>query len=236
MKVSVDNRQRLTAAGVMMLEFYKVLMGTFLVVFVPQQCGDEICGISDNISNDDMLHRIALINNLCTFIAVLIFYGIEVKRENWCIEYLDIDPDKSNNHLDDEIESYPVIKSEMASMNKLYIKALRISSGLIASNFGLSSAAIFREYAGSSTVTSLASFAILIAMKLYSAHEVGTRSVDEERAFSGYLTIARTYNTIDNDYRKSSASEIRVTEVPNTSVGVVSPDGYQRANVNIPRA
>jgi hypothetical protein len=200
MKVSVDNQQRLTATGMMLLEFYKVLMGTFLVVFVPQQCGDEVCGLGDNISNNDALHRAALLNNLVTFAAVLVFYGVEVRRENWCIEYLDIDPDKPNNHLDEEIEAYPQIKNEMAIMNRRYIKALYAASGLLAANFGISSAAIFREYAGSSTITSLASFAILVAMKLYSAREVGIRSVEEECAFSGYLTIARTYNTIDADH------------------------------------
>ena len=205
MKVSVDNQQRLTATGMMLLEFYKVLMGTFLVVFVPQQCGDEVCGLGDNIANNDTLHRAALLNNLVTFAAVLVFYGVEVHRENWCIEYLDIDPGKPNNHLDEEIEAYPQIKNEMAIMNRRYIKALYAASGLLAANFGISSAAIFREYAGSSTITSLASFAILVAMKLYSAREVGVRSVEEERAFSGYLTIARTYNTIDADHVSPAA-------------------------------
>ena len=226
MKVSVDNQQRLTAAGTMLLEFYKVLMGTFLVVFVPQKCGEEVCGLSDNISNDDVLHRAALINNLVTFVAVLVFYGVEVRRENWCIEHLDIDPAKPNNHLDLEIEKYPRIKCDMAKMNKRYLRALYAASGLIAANFGLSSAAIFRDYAGSSTITSMASFAILVAMKLYSAREIGVRSVDEERAFSGYLTIARTYNTIDADHRSHEAAG----EVGNEMIGVVLADGYQHGS------
>ena len=99
-------------------------MGTFLVVFVPQQCGDDVCSLSDNFSNDALLNRAALACNFAAFATVLGFYAVEIKRENWCIQYLDIDPNRSNNHLDDEIEGYPVLKSEMASLNKQYLCAL----------------------------------------------------------------------------------------------------------------
>lgn len=201
MKLSVDNQQRLTAAAIMLLEFYKVTMGTFLVIFVPQQCGDDVCSLSDNFSNDAPLNRAAIACNFAAFATVLGFYAVEIKRENWCIKFLDIDPDKPNNHLDDEIESYPILKSDMASLNRQYLGTLYAAAALMAANFGVSGAAIATNYAGSNTLTSLLSFVLLVSMKLYAAYTVGTRSVEEERAFSGYLTIARTYNTIDDDHR-----------------------------------
>jgi len=206
MKFSVDSQQRLTAAAIMLLEFYKVTMGTFLVVFVPQQCGEDVCSLSDNFFNDAPLNRAALACNFAAFAAILGFYGIEIKRENWCIKYLDIDPNRSNNHLDDEIEGYPVLKSDMASLNNQYLCALYAAATLLAANFGVSGTAIALNYAGSNTLTSLLSFVLLVSMKLYAAHSVGTRSVEEERAFSGYLTIARTYNTIDEDHRTDGAN------------------------------
>lgn len=201
MKLSVDNQQRLTAAAIMLLEFYKVTMGTFLIIFVPQQCGNDVCSISDNLYNYAPLNRAALVCNFAAFATVLGFYAVEIKRENWCIKYLDIDPNKPNNHLDDEIENYPVLKSDMALLNRQYLCALYAASALMATNFGVSGAAIAMNNAGSNTLTSLLSFVLLVSMKLYAAHTVGTRSVNEERAFSGYLTIARTYNTIDDDHR-----------------------------------
>ena len=48
MKLDVDSKQRLMTTCYMFLEFYKIIMGTFLVVFVPQKCGDEICSMTDN--------------------------------------------------------------------------------------------------------------------------------------------------------------------------------------------
>ena len=211
MKLSVDNQQKLTATLIMILEFYKVMMGTFLVIFVPQKCNNHVCSLSDNVTRDTLINKVSLFSNFTTFIAVLAFYGIEIKRENWCINYLDIDPDKSNNFLDDEIEDYPIIKTDMLNINKTYLNTLYISSSFLIINFGLSSVAIANNYAGSNTLTSLISFILLITIKLYSAYNVGMRSVQEERAFSGYMTIARTYNTIDEDYRiqTSESSQVR---------------------------
>ena len=41
MKLSVDSKQRVTTTCLMFLEFYKILMATFLVLFVPQKCDEE---------------------------------------------------------------------------------------------------------------------------------------------------------------------------------------------------
>ena len=73
----------------MLLEFYKVTMGTFLVIFVPQQCGNDVCSLSQNFSNDAPLNRVALACNFAAFATVLGFYGVEIKRENWSIERID---------------------------------------------------------------------------------------------------------------------------------------------------
>lgn len=224
MKLSVDNQQRLTAAAIMLLEFYKVTMGTFLVIFVPQQCGDDVCTLSDNLYNDMPLNRAALACNFAAFATILGFYGVEIKRENWCIKYLDIDPNKSNNHLDDEIENYPVLKSEMASLNNQYLCALYAAATILVANFGVSGTTIALNYAGSNTLTSLLSFVLLVSMKLYAAHSVGMRSVEEERAFSGYLTIARTYNTIDNEHRTDGSNIELQDSIAHTDVSVIARD------------
>lgn len=224
MKLSVDNQQRLTAVAIMLLEFYKVTMGTFLVIFVPQQCGDDVCTLSDNLYNDTPLNRASLACNFAAFATVLGFYAVEIKRENWCIKYLDIDPNKSNNHLDDEIENYPVLKTDMALLNRQYLGTLYAAAAIMATNFGVSGTVIALNYAGSQTLTSLLSFVLLVSMKLYAAHTVGTRSVDEERAFSGYLTIARTYNTIDDDHRIDDNNVEPQDSIAHTDVSDIARD------------
>ena len=38
-----DFAQKMNVSATLVLEFYRVLMGSLLVVFVPQQCGENIC-------------------------------------------------------------------------------------------------------------------------------------------------------------------------------------------------
>ena len=67
--------------------------------------------------------------------SILLF---KITRENWAIEYLDIDPDKPNNNLDDEIEDYPLIKKRMHELNKKYLVTTQFCSGLQVVNIGVS--------------------------------------------------------------------------------------------------
>ena len=213
MKLSVDSKQRVTTTCLMFLEFYKILMATFLVLFVPQKCEDEVCTITENFFKRDPAHLAALISNFTTFVSVLYFYHIEMKRENWCIKYLDIDLTKPNNYLDDEIEAYPKYKKQMNQLNKSYLKSMYASSTLLVINFGISGTAIGFDYVGTNTITTMVSFFLLISSKLYSAYVTGTDSVKKERALSAYMKTAKTYNTVDEDFR--------ITETPATTENIV---------------
>ncbi len=213
MKLSVDSKQRVTTTCLMFLEFYKILMATFLVLFVPQKCENEVCTITENFFKRDPAHLAALISNFTTFVSVLYFYYIEMKRENWCIKYLDIDLTKPNNYLDDEIEAYPKYKKQMNQLNKSYLKSMYASSTLLVINFGISGTAIGFDYVGTNTITTMVSFFLLISSKLYSAYVTGTDSVKKERALSAYMKTAKTYNTIDEDFR--------ITETPTTTENIV---------------
>ncbi len=213
MKLSVDSKQRVITTCLMFLEFYKILMATFLVLFVPQKCENEVCTITENFFKRDPVHLAALISNFTTFVSVLYFYYIEMKRENWCIKYLDIDLTKPNNYLDDEIEAYPKYKKQMNQLNKSYLKSMYASSTLLIINFGISGTAIGFDYVGTNTITTMVSFFLLISSKLYSAYVTGTDSVKKERALSAYMKTAKTYNTIDEDFR--------ITETPTTTENIV---------------
>jgi hypothetical protein len=210
MKVDIDTKQRISTCMNFILEFYKVLMGTFLISFVPQSCDDHVCSITENIQNTEPLHLAGNICNLATFVAVLEFYRAELKRENWCIQYLDIDHEKPTNNLDEEIEGYPEIKTQMKSLNSYYLNTTYVAIFMLMINFAFSSVVIGYDYVGTNTLTSLLSFFILVVTKVTSAYSVGKKSVLEEHALSAYLNTAKTYNTIDVDFRKDS---IKIEEI-----------------------
>jgi hypothetical protein len=195
MKIDVDTKQRIQSSCLFLLEFYKVLMGSFLVLFVPQQCGDHICTFKEIIENETPCVAV----NTLSCLYLLYLYSIELKRENWCIKYLDIDPNKPNNNLDTEIEQYPEYKNNMLQINKKYKKNSLNCIGLQGVNITLSVVYIAHHWTGTIALTPLISYVIMVISKLYNTFFISNASIKEERAYSAYLTISKTYNTIDSD-------------------------------------
>ena len=201
MKIDADTKQRLTTFLSMCLEFYKVLMGTFLTVFVPQQCEDAICTMRQNFFSGSMFNTLGNASNFVTFVSIGSLYYIELKRENWCIRYLDIDDDKCTTNLDTEIEAYPKYKQEMATLNKHYIISVYVSLFMMITNFIISGIVVYQSYTGINSITTFVSFFLLVFMKLYNSWTVGALSIKHERANSAYMKEPKTFNTIDSDYR-----------------------------------
>jgi hypothetical protein len=201
MKLTVDSKQRITTLLLMCLEFYKIVMGTFLVVFVPQDCNGTICTATENFFKEGDLYYAGNACNFITFSAIGTLYFIELKRENWCIQYLDIDDEKTTNNLDLEIEAYPKYKSEMVRLNKNYVNAIYVAVFMMCVNFIVSGCTVYQTYTGTNSITSFVSFFMLVSMKLYNAWSVGRLSIKDDRANSAYMKEPKTYNTIDTDYK-----------------------------------
>ena len=209
MKLDVDSKQRLMTTCYMFLEFYKIIMGTFLVVFVPQKCGDEICSMTDNFFNGTIINSAGNICNFVTFSSIGTLYFVEMRRENWCIKYLDMDESLSTDNLDEEIERYPDYKIHMKRLNNYYIKSVYFALVMMVTNFVVSGVTVYQSYAGSNSVSTFISFFMLVSMKLYSSWSVGSLSIRDERANSAYLKEPKTYNTIDVDFK---IEDLLVTE------------------------
>lgn len=233
--ISVDTSQRLTTTVSFILEFYKVLMGTFLVVFVPQSCGDDVCSLYENVTNTSGLHLAASIMNGCTFLVVTALYVIELMRENWAITYLDMDDDKPNNNLDDEIEHYPKLKTQMRKINTSYMISVNISIVMMTLNFILSGVSIGFDYVGMNTFTSILSFLLLVASKISTAYSTAHESLYEERIDSAYMKTAKTYNVIDEDHRiafEDENSEEPQLRSKDKYIDIVLPDDNIEVNTD----
>ena len=228
MKVTVDTMQRMKGCGIFMLEFYKILMGTFLTIFVPRDCGDRVCTLTDNYKDDEFFHRMTFVFNSFCFLIVMGLYYTEIKRENWCITYLDIDDEKALENLDDEIERYPEIKKTMLVMNKQYRTASMICITTQLINIGLSCADILSNHAGNASLTPMISYILLIMMKLYNSYYISLSSLENERAYSAYLKGPKTYNAIDLDHRHAE-DVIEVGEVE-LMVNPLNPDDNKDNN------
>ena len=203
MLISVDTKERLKVGALFIFQSYKVIMGSMLTLFVPQLCEDEeICSISDNLlhHNNDIYHQITLGFN---FLSVLLFIGvyiIELKRENWCVKYLDIDHNIPDNNLESIIKDKPDILIPLSKHNKLYFKSIFITSLVYSVNLVLSSIFIYNNYAGIPSVTSYMSYVVLILLKIYNSLFISYDSMKNNKALSAYIMEFTSYNKIDVDH------------------------------------
>ena len=144
-------------------------MGCMLVLFVPQLCDEEVCTLTEKIENRDDKHIITLFFNGLSVLLFVILYVIELKRENWCVKYLDINHDFSDNHLSNVIKDRPDLLEPLNKYNNNYLM-YSIGLTLVYSiNLVLSSIAVYDHYAGLPSITSYLSFIGLIVLKLYYA-------------------------------------------------------------------
>jgi len=198
--VDVDIIQRFKVGGLFFLQMYKVMTGTLLALFVPQKCGDSICTIDENINDNDDFHMKVLSWNILTSVLFLGYYILELRREEWSIKYLDIDNDKSDNSLKEEIVKYKDLDVKMDRMNRYYYNIVRVTIVFYIINNLLSMRLLKDKYYSSTTLSCFFSFSLLVGMKLYNSFCVAKNSVLHDKMTSAYMTEFVSYNVIDSDY------------------------------------
>ena len=138
MKLDVDNKERIKMAILFLLQSYKVVMGSMLVVFVPRQCDDEICAFKDNIENMETLNIAALTSNFLSILFFLMIYIVELRRENFCVHNFDINHDVGDNNLAIILKDKPKLLQDLHFHNKLYYRITVATTGIYIGNFILS--------------------------------------------------------------------------------------------------
>jgi hypothetical protein len=205
--LDVDFVQRVKVTGLFVLQFYKIVTGTMLTLFIPQNCEEQICSITQNIENDNRYHKIALSWNAMTMMSFFIMYIFELKRENWSIRYLDIDNDKPDNALKSVIVKEKVLDKRMDLLNLYYYRIVNFTIFMNMINIGLVFKILYNDYHSQSTVSCFVSFSLLILMKLYNSFSVAYQSVKNDKMMSAYMSEFVSYNVLDSDYIKSKTNK-----------------------------
>ena len=218
MKVDQDIVQRIKVTGIFMLQFYKVLTGTMLTLFVPQACRQSeeisnssgistpdghsvrICSITENLENNEIYHRFTLYFNMLSFLCFIYCYILELRRENWAIKYLDIDNDKPDNCLKEIIVKEPKLDKHMDRLNKLYFYGLSVTAIVYMINIILMINILYQDYHSASTLSCFVSFTLLVTMKLYNSLSVAYYSVKDDKMMSAFMSEFVSFNVLDKDY------------------------------------
>ena len=248
MKVSNDVKERLKIGALWVFQSYKVIMGSLLILFVPQKCEElveysgssaddsteyesAICSVSDNLhKTDDMFHNVTLGFNFLCVGLFLITYVVELRRENWCVKNFDINHDFPDNHLDDIIDQKPELKAELYKRNNRYFKITSVTSSVYMINLILSSIIIYDNYVGIQAVTSYTSYVALILLKIYNSLSISYSSLKGHKALSGYITEFSSFNVFDEDIIVQDDPKEIKSEKP---VEELQLDGIDNNDINL---
>jgi len=195
-----DFNQKLNVAITLVMELYRVLMGAFLVVFVPQLCDDTICSASQNINRDDNLSKSAISFNVITALSFLALYFVEVKRENKMINYLEVNrfTPVDNESVGKALEKLSCVrKQDIWDYDGYYQKSGYVSTAAFIINAVLSFIVVCNNYLDSKTITVFLTNILLMGLKV--ADVFSTVNTKKNVFYSAYLKNKVQFNDVDPD-------------------------------------
>lgn len=198
--IDPDIKQRIKVVGIFLLQSYKILTGTMLSLFIPQSCGDKMCSLQENYDNSEVYHKSLFYCNSISMFLFFCSYAIELWREEWCVKYLDIDNNYSDNGLKEIIVKEKKLDNYMDSVNKYYYNMVRVTGIFYFINLAATIRMLNSNYHSNSTISCFMSFTLLVLMKLYNSYTVSYQSVKNDKMMSAYMNEFVSYNVIDDDY------------------------------------
>jgi hypothetical protein len=199
--ISQDTSQKLGVATIVAVEIYRALVASFLILFVPQDCGGHVCSFSENAeTGPDPLYNAGFVFNCITMAAFIALYYTEVRRESKLISYLDVNPEKAsdNDSVGLVLDKMPKYCSEaILYYDGLYIKTGYTVIVCFAVNTVLSGLVVYKYYLDDKTTTTYITSVLFVIQKLIQVY--ATLKTEKNVFYSAYLTGKIQYNDIDKD-------------------------------------
>jgi hypothetical protein len=196
-----DFQQKSGVTITVILELYRVLIASFLILFVPQKCGDHVCTITENAQiGSDPLYNAGFSFNCITLIAFLAMYFAEIKREGKLIAYLDVNPKckTDNESVEKVLEKLTVErKNVILFYDNLYQKTGYFALGCFVINTTLSGIVIYKYYLDDKTTSTFITSVLFMITKM--ADVYSTVKTEKNIFYSAYLKGKIQYNDLDEN-------------------------------------
>lgn len=196
-----DTNQKIGVTIAVVVEIYRALIASFLILFVPQSCGDHICSFSENAeTGSDPLYNAGFVFNFITMATFVALYYAEVRREIKLIAYLDVNPSRpsDNESVGQVLEKIqPQHKETILYYDSLYIKAGYTTITCFAINSVLSGLVVYKYYLDDKTTTTFITSLLFVIQKLQQVYV--TLKTDKNIFYSAYLSSKVQYNDLDKD-------------------------------------
>lgn len=195
-----DFMQKVNVYTSFIFELYRVVMGSFLILFVPQKCGDGVCTTFENIGNSDSHYDAAFGMNIATFVMFLCMYFAEITRENKMITDLHVNVELPNDDeaVAEALEKLPEEhKVGLLTWDKRYLRSGQVALLFFICNAGLSSTVISNNYLDNKTLTALITNILFMALKVNETYSITNTSTNV--FYSAYLSKRLQFNDADPD-------------------------------------
>jgi hypothetical protein len=174
------------------------MVSSFLILFSPQKCGDHICSLDENLQSDNLIYSIGLGLNFITMGSFLIFYGLEIKRENKLITYLEVNQTLPTDSVSVGIalEKLPEEKrNSLYLLDKWYQRSGWFVLAMFIANTGLSGYIVHGYYSDNQTLSTFITSVLFMVGKLSDIYFIV--STEQNVFYSSYLKSKIQYNDVD---------------------------------------
>ena len=166
MIITQNTKERILHIVTMCTQSFRVLMASMLMIFVHQYCGEDepMC---DRWHIFDNGHLFSVIINFISLLNFVILYISETYRQNFLIEYLDVDKTVPDDNLKNALHFDPSLKKNLKFLNKLHMMIVICNVIVYIINVSVSSYVIVKYYyGGAKTLTGIATNILLVSSKL----------------------------------------------------------------------
>lgn len=207
-----DFQQKKNVAITVMFEFYRVLVSSLLILFVPQKCGDAVCSYSENMIPTSNKYYAGLTLNFVTMCWLVLLYGVEIKRENRLITYLEVNKllPTDNESVGKAMEHLNVTRrNQILGIDWYYQKMGMIAMMLFLANTTLSGLVIYDYYLDNQTTTTFVTNVLFMLTKILEIY--GTIQTEKNVFYSAYMVQRVQFNDVDPDkYEKEDIENNKV--------------------------
>ena len=214
-----DFTQKMSVYISFIFELYRVVMGSFLILFVPQKCGEDSCTIFEPVNAGKQLNDAAFGVNILTFCLFLCMYYAEIKRETQMITYLHVNTEEpcDNDAVGEALRKLPEDKKlSILKCDKLYLRTGQFALVGFVANAILSSIAIYENFLDGKTTSSLITNILFMLLKIHETYSI--TNTEENIFYSAYLNERVQFNDVDPDkmVRSCDAATLDGVNITNT--------------------
>lgn len=195
---SQDFQQKTNMTVSVSLELYRVMVSSLLLLFIPQDCNNDMCTLTENLDETDHQYKIGFILNYITVAAFILMYMTEIRREEKLIKLLEVNPNIStdNESVGQRLEIFPKYKKEqLYNVDQQYQYASYFASAIFIVNTIFSWNVIYPRSLGNQTLLNFITNILFMISKL--SNVLAIIHTDDNIFFSAYLNTKVQFNDID---------------------------------------